>query len=856
MPESPESQGPGSKLIPKALGFPTKLGSLFKDDIVNALNQKNKLVFLKFDRLTKTTLIEALRDGCRILRLNCQEVYPDEGCIVVEDDLGRAERITHDQLKEIFLKSKPDAGNVGLLKSTTALQQDRCFDLLILATKDGRKTANFFTKELMVPHLITFEFKNKEKDFKHKIYEDECIDRFTQYFYEEIVDGKSIVDSFNSAYTKTFDFLSASFFDSKDNSVVIDLIGVGPILLPEGKDHSYTLYETEQNALPPGKVEDLSKPRCPTNIQKLITPFVGRNIEIDELTEVLYKGSRHFINVTGEPGSGKTAFLLQAAYQFTVHNAFPDGIYYFGLKALLSSKKELTDMMKEVFGSKFENNIKNFFREKKMLLIFDDFDLFYTKNLRFPHLVFCTLRACHIYTIAVTNSQPGGTQGKRGKRQDTEQKQKTIEKEFFKNQQTLQPLSRMEMAYILLSFANADLVTYCPVEVIVDAPVLKKLGGNPKLLLEKLVRKELTIRHRKLEVNPYYLPQVDIDQVIQSQNSMEKLPRTVFNLSWHSKNLALAPTRFYKSASVKVSTTLSTPTSKEHHHANADGRMSLKKYSSKPSKHGDTGFTPKGRRKPAHFSHHIAGRHSAKEIVRYVEISEKDLEHNARILNLPPLQNEKNQWPQEPVESDDEGHDEEDEEEEEKAHPTREEKFGSYLSPMQNIRSRISSRFGKDPNSIAELPEREFNDDLAIYSQEEMPFDFNEPRRMSIMRVNEDNESDSDDEEEHESHGDPKKIGTGTEPIVSQSDPSSLENPVEVKQEAIIENQKDDKLEEHAEGFDSAENKEPEIKIDEGKAILEGPHEPKEEENPLHEEAAVEEKSLNYDANDEEGGED
>ena len=61
-------------------------------------------------------------------------------------------------------------------------------------------------------------------------------------------------------------------------------------------------------------------------------------------------------------------------------------------------------MMKETFGPKFENNMKNFFREKKMLLIFDDFDTFYNKNMEFPRLIFLTLRECKISTLVLVSN--------------------------------------------------------------------------------------------------------------------------------------------------------------------------------------------------------------------------------------------------------------------------------------------------------------------------------------------------------------------------------------------------------------------------------------------------------------------
>mgnify|MGYP003880469255 CR=1 FL=1 len=572
----------------KPIGFPTKLGSLFKNCVFDSLNKKGKQVFLKFEIFTKASLIEALRDGCRILRLNCQVVYSDEDCIVVEDHIGRAERISYSQLKEIFSNTKAAGTNISPVGNSKALQQDRPFDLLILANKNDKKTANFFAKELMIPHIITFIFKNKEKDFKHKLYEDECIDWFSQNFYEEIVDGATIKDAFNTAYTKTFDYLSASFFESKDNQYIIDLIGVGPVLLPEDQDHTVKLYDTSQYMLPEGRVEDVSKARCPTNVQKLITPFVGRNNDIDAMAQILVKEECNFVKLCGEPGVGKTSFSLQLAYFFLTHGLFPNGIFYFNLKNILGSNKELTDVMKETFGSKFENNIKNFFRGKKMLLIFDDFDLFYHKNLRFPRLVFCTLKECKIATIVVTNLQNMTPTLKKGRRQGHDQEQKRFEAEFIKKEHRLSTLSRDEMAHLLLSLANADLAANCPFEMIRELSALKKMGGNPSALIEKLLDNEIVINKRRIEVNPYYTAHLNIDDVVETQNSLQRLPRSVLNLSMHSTNAAFESTR------TKASTMKMIPISALKELYNEHGRRKTSKHSL--NKFEET-YTPKQRKK-------------------------------------------------------------------------------------------------------------------------------------------------------------------------------------------------------------------------------------------------------------------
>jgi hypothetical protein len=141
-----------------------------------------------------------------------------------------------------------------------------------------------------------------------------------------------------------------------------------------------------------------------------------------------------WVNLHSDKGMGKTAFLTQFRNEMLVRNLYPDGVYFFDLKALYKSHINLSsanlssqsssgtyannlsfqrqsskatkksgsknsknsknsytalgyslhnekkpvnfkDLIKGTFSKQFDHNMKEFFKDKKMLIIFDGFDL-------------------------------------------------------------------------------------------------------------------------------------------------------------------------------------------------------------------------------------------------------------------------------------------------------------------------------------------------------------------------------------------------------------------------------------------------------------------------------------------------
>lgn len=151
--------------------------------------------------------------------------------------------------------------------------------------------------------------------------------------------------------------------------------------------------------------------------------FIRRNILIMKLYGEIQKNT--CVNLHGDKGIGKTTFLCHFLNELVQRNVYPDGVFYFDLKNLYrdyieastlesdstssnqplfqkqaskntnsTSRRSATsstalgyslhnlkkavnfkDLIKGQFGSQFDHNMKEYFQNKKMLIIFDGFDL-------------------------------------------------------------------------------------------------------------------------------------------------------------------------------------------------------------------------------------------------------------------------------------------------------------------------------------------------------------------------------------------------------------------------------------------------------------------------------------------------
>ncbi len=107
------------------------------------------------------------------------------------------------------------------------------------------------------------------------------------------------------------------------------------------------------------------------------TPLIGRETEIGEIIKILNQTSCHLLTLTGQGGIGKTRLAIEAASRVT-HN-FPDGIIFTTLQPATEPAFLALAIIDAIGVPLYVTNnprtgLINFLRERKMLLLLDNFE--------------------------------------------------------------------------------------------------------------------------------------------------------------------------------------------------------------------------------------------------------------------------------------------------------------------------------------------------------------------------------------------------------------------------------------------------------------------------------------------------
>jgi predicted ATPase/Tfp pilus assembly protein PilF len=115
------------------------------------------------------------------------------------------------------------------------------------------------------------------------------------------------------------------------------------------------------------------RPRIPTQA----TPFVGREGELASLHQRLEQQETRILTILGAGGMGKTRLALELARRSEL--TYPDGAFYVPLSSI-STTELLVTAMGEGSGYRFagsetaEVQLSNYLREKRLLLVIDNFE--------------------------------------------------------------------------------------------------------------------------------------------------------------------------------------------------------------------------------------------------------------------------------------------------------------------------------------------------------------------------------------------------------------------------------------------------------------------------------------------------
>src|SRR5215217_3305011 len=113
------------------------------------------------------------------------------------------------------------------------------------------------------------------------------------------------------------------------------------------------------------------------NLPLQATPLIGREREVGEVCERLGQEEVRLLTLTGPGGTGKTRLALQAAAD--VLEEFSDGVFFVALATiteleLVASTIGLALGVKESAEQSLVESLKNYLRDKRLLLVLDNFE--------------------------------------------------------------------------------------------------------------------------------------------------------------------------------------------------------------------------------------------------------------------------------------------------------------------------------------------------------------------------------------------------------------------------------------------------------------------------------------------------
>ena len=191
-----------------------------------------------------------------------------------------------------------------------------------------------------VPHVVSIDTKFEVSD--------EGAMTFTKYFYEALLCGRTIRDSFKLA-KQSLEFISSSAKRDFEKFK----------LLPKKGNHDVVLFKPQ--SLKKGPLLNKTTKIPPNNLPTTIQPFVGRSVDMREIIHSFMSKKNEncrILNVYGDKGVGKSSVVIMVSRYLNDRKIyFKNGIYYINAMKLIQNEEAttLTEMMNVVISKAFNN---------------------------------------------------------------------------------------------------------------------------------------------------------------------------------------------------------------------------------------------------------------------------------------------------------------------------------------------------------------------------------------------------------------------------------------------------------------------------------------------------------------------
>ena len=124
-------------------------------------------------------------------------------------------------------------------------------------------------------------------------------------------------------------------------------------------------------------LEETSGSVAPNNLSGQLLPLVGREKEIAEIENLLKREDVRLLTLTGIGGTGKTRLAFEIAAEML--SEFVDGVFFIPLAAVRNSEFVASEIarplgVKDAGGKSLLKMLKDFLKEKQILLVVDNFE--------------------------------------------------------------------------------------------------------------------------------------------------------------------------------------------------------------------------------------------------------------------------------------------------------------------------------------------------------------------------------------------------------------------------------------------------------------------------------------------------